>query len=398
MIQTKQELKSLLPAIYTNINMPVFLLSKDLEILAFPENFLQLEQNYFAQIINPSQINPYKTFLHFYHQEVYLFFHYAVEDVAYICIGPIFHKKITTQDRPSDYPFMSHVKSSYTIEDFIKLPYLYNKTSEYFLFIYQIITGEALDPEVLKNNFKQAGVNPLKQENSLQNELFVIRETSMHEFSYTYEKKIIKYIQEGKSTQARIFMNELAQIKDNRYLSQNHVQSMKYKIVAAITLFTRGVIDVGVPIANAYTLSDVYITKVDQCMAPPELFKIIADAITDFTNLVKRYQHIQNPYWVRKCKNYISENLHKPITLDELANEIGMNPSYLSSQFKKVTGKSLKRYINEKKIAEAQFLIKNSTYSLAEISEILQFSNQSHFNKVFKEITHSSPVQYKNSL
>ena len=70
-----------------------------------------------------------------------------------------------------------------------------------------------------------------------------------------------KYIQEGKSTQARIFMNELAQIKDNRYLSQNHVQSMKYKIVAAITLFTRAVIDVGVPIANAYTLSDVYITK-----------------------------------------------------------------------------------------------------------------------------------------
>lgn len=398
MIQTKQELKDLLPAIYANINMPVFLLSKDLQILAFPNNFLHLEPNYFAQIIKTSQIDPYKTFIHFYHQEVYLFFHFAVEDVVYICIGPVFHKKITTKDRPSDYPFMSHVKSSYTIEDFMKLPYIYNKTSDYFLFIYQIITGEALDPDVLKNNFKQAGVNPLKQENLLQSELFVIRETSMHEFSYTYEKKIIKYIQEGKSTQARIFMNELAQIKDNRYLSQDHVQSMKYKIVSSITLFTRAVIDVGVPIANAYTLSDVYITKVDQCMAPSELFKIIADSITDFTNLVKRYQHIQNPYWVRKCKNYISENLHKPLTLDDIADEIGMNPSYLSSQFKKVTGKSLKRYINEKKIAEAQFLIKNSTYSLAEISEILQFSNQSHFNKVFKEITQSSPIQYKNSL
>lgn len=398
MIQTTSELTALLPAFYVNLNLPVFLLSKDLNILASPKNFLSLEIDYFAQIIKTSQIDPYKTFMHFYHQEVYLFFPLSLEDISYICIGPVFHKKITSKDRPSDYPFMSHVVSSYTIDDFMKLPYIHVKIIDCYLFIYQVITGETLDPSILKNNFKQVGINPLKQENSLQSELFVIRETSVHEFSYTYEKKILKYIQEGNSTQARILMNELVQIKDHRELSQNHLQSIKYKIVAAITLFTRGVIDVGVPIANAYTLSDVYIAKVDECMIPSQLFKLIADAITDFTNLVKRYQHIQNPYWVRKCKNYISENLHKPLTLDEIADIIGMNPSYLSSQFKKVTGKSLKRYINEKKITEAQFLIKNSTYSLAEISEILQFSNQSHFNKVFKEITHSSPVQYKNSL
>lgn len=397
MIQNRQELINFISPCYQSFHIPVFLLSKDLHILAQPEGFMTLETDYFSHIIQSALIDEFKTFMHFYQKETYLFFHYSLEDIAYICIGPIFNKKMTSQDRPSDYSFMKHVTSSYTLEDFIKLPYFYNKTIDFFLLIYQIVTGEMLDASVLKANYKKVGIDPLKQEDSVQNEMFVIRETSMHEFSYNYERKVLNYIQEENSTQARILMNELVQMKDTLPLGSSKIQSMKYKIVAAITLFTRGVIDVGVSVTNAYTLSDVYINKIDSCTESKELLKVLADSITDFTNLVKRYKHSQSPYWVKKCKQYISQNLHKNITLEDLGEVAGLNPSYLSSQFKKITGQSIKQYINQKKISEAQFLIKNSTYSLAEISDILQFSSQSHFNRVFKEITHISPMQYKNS-
>lgn len=397
MIQSKQELIQLLDPLYHHFDLPLFLLSQDLMIIDSSQSFLKLEDDYYQKMIKENHINDYKTFMHFYHQASFLFFPYSLNDIAYICIGPIFNKKISSQDKPSDYALLTHVISKYTIQDFFHLPYVNHTTGDSILFIYQIITGEVLDPNILKKNYKQPSSQPLKQEDSMYHEIFTIRENPMHDFSYSYEKKIINSIQEENSTQARILMNELMQIKDGRELSQNHMTSIKYKLVAAITLFTRGVIDVGVPIAKAYSLSDVYISKIDHCQNARELHDLIADAIVDFTNLVKRYKHIQNPYWIKSCKNYISHHLHETITLNDLSELTGMNASYLSTQFKKITGQSIKQYMNQKKVQEAQFLIKNSSYTLAEIADILQFSSQSHFHKVFKEQTGKSPLQYKNT-
>lgn len=395
MIKTKQELHHLLSLIYHNFHMPIFLLSQDMKIIESTQEFFQLENDYFCHL-DSTLIQQYKIYTYFGKQETYFVFYYPLDDVRYICIGPYYARKITTQDHPSDFLLLKHVTSSYTIDDFMNLPYAHTHINLNISFIYQIITGKDLKAEDMKRNYQDPDPRPLKQENILDEEIFKIRENPMHDFSYSYEKKIFNFIQSENSTSARLLMTELLQIKDERYLSQNQIQSIKYKLVAAVTLFTRTVIDVGVPIAKAYTLSDIYIMKVDQSQNRDQLHKIISDAIIDFTKLVKRYKHIQNPHWVKTCKNYISHHLHQSITLDDLANEVKMNPSYLSTQFKKVTGQSIKHYINEKKIQEAQFLIQTSSYSLAEIADILQFSNQSHFHKVFKEYTGLNPTQFKN--
>ena len=99
----------------------------------------------------------------------------------------------------------------------------------------------------------------------MQNEIFVIRENPLHDFSYSYEKKIMNSIQQENSTQARILMNELMQMKDGRELAPNHLVSMKYKLVAAVTLFTRCVIDVGVPVISMHSPFEI-VSKLDVYM------------------------------------------------------------------------------------------------------------------------------------
>lgn len=395
MITSKQELIQLLPQFYQHFHIPTYLLSKDLQIIDSTQNFFKLEQNYFQSITTTTQIRSYKIYVNF-SLEGYFFFYYPLENIEFICLGPFYPKKVTHQDKPSDFPLLNHVTSSYTLDDFFNLPYYTLKTKDQVLFIYQIITGKCLDEHELKLSFQKPSFDPLYQDEKLNQELFTIRENNLHDFSYSYEQKIINCIQNENSTQARLLMNELLQIKDNRQLSTNQLQSMKYKLVSAIAIYTRAVIDTGVPIAKAYTLSDIYIIKIDNVQSSQQIFNIICDSIVDFTKLVKRYKHSQHPYWIKLCKNYISHHLHQNITLQNLADLTDMNPNYLSSQFKKITGQSIKQYINQTKIKEAQFLIQNSHYSLSEISEILNFSNQSHFHKVFKNIVGMNPHQYKN--
>lgn len=397
MMTSQTEIINALPAIYQSLQIPVYLLDGHFHICySTPSFFLQLEHDYFQTIIDSRMLNQYKIYTCF-KGAIFFFFSYSLEEISYIALGPFFARKLTSKDKPSDYDILQHVTQSYTMNDFINMPHVFADLNQNIAFVYQMITGQSIEIKELKLNFVKASTDPLKQEETLDQELFEIRENPLHDFSYEYEKKIINYIQNENSTQARILLNELLQIKDERHLSLNQIQSSKYKVVCAIAIFTRSIIDVGVPIAKAYTISDVYIMKTDQCQTNQQLYKVISDAITDFTHLVKRYKHIENPYWVKICKSYISHHLHQHMTLDDLAKEVNMNPSYLSSQFKKLTGQSLKQYINRQKIKEAQFLIKNSHYTLMEIADILQFSSQSHFQKVFKDITGMSPAHYKNS-
>lgn len=88
---------------------------------------------------------------------------------------------------------------------------------------------------------------------------------------------------------------------------------------------------------------------------------------------------------VAKCIDYICESLHTRITLDTLADHVGLNPSYLSRLFKAETGQTISAYISDKKVETACNMLIYSEYSPVEIATILCFPNQSYFTNVFRK-------------
>lgn len=80
----------------------------------------------------------------------------------------------------------------------------------------------------------------------------------------------------------------------------------------------------------------------------------------------------------------------------QIANALAVSADYLASVVKKETGRTVAKWITDRTVMEAQCLIKNTSYSISEISYMLTFQDPTNFTKYFKKNTGFSPKQYRD--
>ena len=95
---------------------------------------------------------------------------------------------------------------------------------------------------------------------------------------------------------------------------------------------------------------------------------------------------------------YIDDNIYEKISVSTLCDHFCISTSMLHSLFRKNMNNTAKNYINELKLSKSKELIRNSTHTLSEISEMLGFSSIHYFSKKFKLYFNISPTEYSKSI
>jgi AraC-like DNA-binding protein len=80
------------------------------------------------------------------------------------------------------------------------------------------------------------------------------------------------------------------------------------------------------------------------------------------------------------------------------ADNLFITPKHLTDILNEVTGKTASEWINEAILLEAKVLLQNPALTIAQIADLLHFTDQFTFSKFFKNLTGLSPVAYKQAL
>lgn len=122
------------------------------------------------------------------------------------------------------------------------------------------------------------------------------------------------------------------------------------------------------------------------------------------TNLNTFHHHALNDekiddysYHVTKALIYIEQNYHEQLTLQKVADYLGINKSYFCTTFKKVMKQSFCAYVQNFRIEKSKDLLINTNDSILNIALNTGFSSSSYFNNTFKKNVGQTPVEYRQS-
>lgn len=99
--------------------------------------------------------------------------------------------------------------------------------------------------------------------------------------------------------------------------------------------------------------------------------------------------------YVSQATQRIQECYTERISIETIADEMGVSSSYLSRKFKEVTNHTFLDLLNKYRIQQAIKLLGKEHYRISEISDMVGFTDYKHFCNVFKRYTLMSPKEFR---
>lgn len=114
-----------------------------------------------------------------------------------------------------------------------------------------------------------------------------------------------------------------------------------------------------------------------------------------YNSMVKNVETAKDEELIIKLLYYIQQNYDKPISLKQLAKEMGYNYTYLSNIFNKNFGCGFSRFVNRFRVDNAAELLRTTNNGMVQISNACGFESIRNFNEQFKLDYGVTPTEYR---
>ncbi len=107
-----------------------------------------------------------------------------------------------------------------------------------------------------------------------------------------------------------------------------------------------------------------------------------------------RKKNLTSPL-IQRAMQYICEYYNQGIKLEEIANNVNVSEEYLSTQFRKETGKTFSTIMREYKVEKVKELLSGTDLRMRQIADMAGYSDAKYMSRVFKEEVGMLPSEYR---
>lgn len=230
--------------------------------------------------------------------------------------------------------------------------------------------------------------NKKEKNDFMEEELF-----SAIELRYKVEKGLLNAVEKGAKEEALKLKNSFQFAAVHR-VPNNPLRAYKNLAFSFNTLLRIASERGGVSPIYIHSLSDKFAILIENISSMAQLENLQIDMVSEYCDLVNKFSTVGYSKVIRKAIDYINLNFEDPISLTLIADNININSSHLSRQFKKETNMTVTEFINKRRVQEAKFLIDQNNNSITEIALMVGYENHNYFCKVFKQMTSLTPKDY----
>lgn len=207
------------------------------------------------------------------------------------------------------------------------------------------------------------------------------------------ERQLHTFVAANERAKAQALLNDL--LGFIYFSSSFDLHTIKARIVELIVVLSRAVIDAGAELSEILFYNTNYFDDMERFTDLEEMSVWLSGVMHRFINYTFDFRRVKHADVVYKIMKYVRGNYHRKITLDEIARQVFLSRSYISSLFKEETGNSLTAYINHVRVEQSKRLLADERISLVDIAGMCGFEDQSYFTKVFKRETGMPPNRYR---
>lgn len=212
------------------------------------------------------------------------------------------------------------------------------------------------------------------------------RENVFHKFDFrTFSVMLADKRYKDAVAMFEIYINQAMESKMPEFKLKNQTKNLLYNVVG----------NVGKDVQNLENLRYKYFEEIDKAVYAEDFKEVFQSLVKELLEKFGEHAEGQDEK-LQEMLDYIAQHYKEELDLAELSNIFNFNYSYLSTYFNTRMGEGFSEYLNRIRIKQACRYLTESSYSIAAVSDMVGYADQSYFCRVFKKITGETPSSYRH--